>query len=306
MTSSVDARVQRALFLRKQAFLGALPAAALFALEKGARDVVLRSGEKLPAPNDEQTLIAAVVDGTLSARQADGTERLIGPGGLAGLTHVLAEAPRMALEATRPTRLLLVDDETLEELIERYFVVVEVLIHHLARSSLAALATLPDGTALGASEAGRPKRVEALDFVDRLAMLTHAESIPPESLNALSELAGQVHERRWRPGEILWRAGEPAEDFLVMAEGSIECAMGAGRHHHLGYGASVGKYEALIGLPRRFTAVVAQPLTALVVNRDLFFDLLEDHGGMARDFLRALARRKQALESMLAPSHPES
>ena len=92
-------------------------------------------------------------------------------------------------------------------------------------------------------------------------------------------------------GERLWRPGDRADHFLVIISGQVRCATGPSWHCHGGEGVTVGEFEALAGLKRRFEAEAEQPIRALRVETGAFLDILEDHPHMAVSVAGILADR---------------
>lgn len=113
-----------------------------------------------------------------------------------------------------------------------------------------------------------------------------------EALDTLLSAASFVHLRRHEP---LWRAGERAAHFTLVAEGlvAVFAPCGPSRELLLGIasrGDGVGEAAALLGTPRREDAYGFSTPTAVVhVPREPVIELLERSGATAMAYAQRLA-----------------
>ncbi|UTW14059.1 Crp/Fnr family transcriptional regulator [Marinobacterium rhizophilum] len=111
-------------------------------------------------------------------------------------------------------------------------------------------------------------------------------------------------------GDLLYRAGEPADAFYVILQGDLRFYKQAEGQdvltRHFGRGELLG-FDAMIGLhPRSGTAVAGEDTLVLEVGSALFFDLhtqfAADFGLMMINLSRELSREIALLENVIGQS----
>lgn len=113
-----------------------------------------------------------------------------------------------------------------------------------------------------------------------------------EALDAVLKAATLTRLRR---GDPVWRAGERAAQFTLVAQGlvAVNAPCGPAREMMLGIaspGEGVGEAATLLGEPHRDDAYgFATPTVVVQVPRDLVVDLLERSGSMAMAYAQRLA-----------------
>jgi hypothetical protein len=94
-------------------------------------------------------------------------------------------------------------------------------------------------------------------------------------------------------GEVIARAGAPADKFFIVVEGSVEVVPegDGGGAITLGAGDFFGELAILRDTPRRATATATVPTTLLALGREDFTDLVAQSLGMPENFDTLLRER---------------
>ncbi|BAF86089.1 cyclic nucleotide-binding protein [Azorhizobium caulinodans ORS 571] len=119
------------------------------------------------------------------------------------------------------------------------------------------------------------------------------------SAEALRALAISVEERRLSPGEVLFRAGEPADCGYVVRTGRIEVftAKGDRRAQRLEVtpGGLVGEMALILERPRPADAVAIDAATVLRIPRTTFLRVLESFPEAAVELRKLIAQRVETV-----------
>jgi CRP-like cAMP-binding protein len=106
--------------------------------------------------------------------------------------------------------------------------------------------------------------------------------------------------RTFEPGEIVIRAGEPADAFYVIVRGRAGVA---GKHlsRTLREGDYFGELALIDDGPRSATVIAVDELRTIEVPKAAFLKFLEREPRLARRVMASLAKRVRALERAPAP-----
>ena len=106
--------------------------------------------------------------------------------------------------------------------------------------------------------------------------------------------------RTFEPGEIVIRAGEPADAFYVIVRGRAGVA---GKHlsRTLREGDYFGELALVDDGPRSATVIAVDELRTIEVPKAAFLKFLEREPRLARRVMASLAKRVRALERAPAP-----
>jgi CRP-like cAMP-binding protein len=107
-------------------------------------------------------------------------------------------------------------------------------------------------------------------------------------LRAVRTLGAHLHVER---GQVVCRAGEPADELFVLLAGSVLVGEEPAKRCRLGPGAGFGEMAPLARTPRRHTVVAFAPSDMLVFHRREFAALLERAPRVGRALLRAASSR---------------
>lgn len=284
--------VDRVLYFRGHPAFAGLGLEPLLSLARRCASATLAAGESTPrASNRDLDTVLFVTAGELEVEWKSGPST-VQAGDSAGLMHVLANRAPPRSRAAEATEAIGLTREDLEEVLEHRFEILLSILGWICRESLDLMAVLAPGHVLhGSRHPEEPGPKATSMFARRLAALAQSSWFPGEHLDALAELAVHIEEVELAAGHRLWGPGDSADYFYVITSGSVKCASGPSWHCHGGEGVTVGEFEALAGLPRRFEAEAQMPVSALRVYTGSFLDILEDHPQMAVAVLAILADR---------------
>jgi CRP/FNR family cyclic AMP-dependent transcriptional regulator len=112
--------------------------------------------------------------------------------------------------------------------------------------------------------------------------------IPPAKLKLLAFAAERVCcEKR----EIVFAEGDASGAVYIVVEGAVDVLHDGVRLARLGCGAIFGELGVLCGRPRTHTVEAATDSSLLRIERDVFFDLLEQIPQLAVALSRELGQR---------------
>jgi len=100
-------------------------------------------------------------------------------------------------------------------------------------------------------------------------------------LTALERLALDTQERRYEPGEILVREGEPGDAYYVLASGRVSVQQDGRPIRELGAGEGFGEIALLRTTTRTATVTAREPVRSLVIGREAFLGAVTGHAGAA-------------------------
>jgi CRP-like cAMP-binding protein len=108
----------------------------------------------------------------------------------------------------------------------------------------------------------------------------------------------------FEPGELVVRAGDPADTFYVIVRGRAGVA-GKNLSRTLREGDHFGEIALVDGGPRSATVIALDELRTIEIPRRSFLGLLARDPEFAHGIMAALARRVRALEQR-RPERPEA
>jgi uncharacterized membrane protein len=125
--------------------------------------------------------------------------------------------------------------------------------------------------------------------------------------DALTALAEQVDEIREEAGKKLFHTGDPGDAMYVMLEGEVENFFKNATGDRIlleraGPGDFFGEMSLLDGGSRTASALVTQPMHALLVDRDDLDQLLKHCPSAAMDLIAAMGRRLRESTRLLRQS----
>jgi CRP-like cAMP-binding protein len=284
--------LERVVYLKTLPGLADLEPRQLAAVAQHARERRFSRGDALLAAGQRAEAFYVVVDGRVSLRRPGRPLGHAGPGEQVGFVEQLARVePGLDALAETPTLALEFDAAAHLDVCEEHFPVVQAHLRYLAASTVRALRRLPDGTRLNRAERQAPPPERPLNTVERILTLRRSSALSSGSVEALAELAGLASELRRPAGAVLWRRGDAARSFLLLASGSVECRTPWGRRlRYEGSSLALGQSESLLGVPRWNDTVSREEVVALELPVEALLDALEAHFDLARDLLRAMAR----------------
>jgi CRP-like cAMP-binding protein len=92
-------------------------------------------------------------------------------------------------------------------------------------------------------------------------------------------------------GEYLIRQGEAGDGLFVLVEGRVRIVVSGREVAQRGPSDAIGEMAVLRRSPRSADCLADGPVTALRIDHDLFWELLNDQPELAQGVLRVLADR---------------
>jgi len=117
---------------------------------------------------------------------------------------------------------------------------------------------------------------------------------------AFARLAESMTDEEFATGAVVYRAGEPARDYLFIASGEIVVKMPDGGILTLGERNVAGGAEVTAGWAHPQTATAVTKAHVVRLPRDALFDVIEDHFLVAQIMLRNSSRGAQEVRRLLA------
>jgi len=292
--------MDRVLMLRTMPMFEGLGPIQLAAIAQHSAERLVPRGSTVRVPGEGTGSVLLVVEGELEDA-AGGSHQTFTRGESAGFVEFLAGSGRsLTLEATLDTMLLELDWDAQLDVCEEHFAVIMSYVAFLA-------SRLVERTqVLGTSEHGPIPLIAAqqfntaLDFNERLLLLSRSGAFSSGCLDALSELSAHAMELSLGTGERIWTAGQEADSFILIASGALRLDDQDGGSAIYRAGTAAGMAESLSPYYRRFSAETIEPTTALRIQIESFMDILEDHFDLSLDVMSTLSRR------LLAANAPTS
>ncbi len=131
--------------------------------------------------------------------------------------------------------------------------------------------------------------IDSLDIADRVLALQAVPMFSQVDVGDLSEIAACVEERRYEPGETIFRRGDWEDDMIMVVSGEVHlegdvpiASRGPGEH--------IGEVAMLRHQPRSLTAIAgSRGMHGLALDCRLLESLVEQRPQIAVAMLRTLA-----------------
>lgn len=288
--------LDRALFLKAQPYFEGLPPNLLALLASLGEEEFFPAGARIRRagdPIDRVLFFGAgrlAVDHVFSDRPA--SVEIEAPGAIGLADHLAGTTVPPAARAVVDTFCISLTTDDLDQILEDHF----ALVHTIARASCdSAVATRKAQAAARTDEPGFDaedalETPATLDLVQRLARARRAPFLKGTNLTLLAELIRLDEPERIAPGEAVWREGDPIDRMCLILDGRFrsEGRFGTAR---AAAGAMLGAWEIAATGPRFEGWVAELPSRILVIERELFIDLLEDHFELAQAYLRRVSEQ---------------
>jgi len=298
MTIANAQTLERMLALRALPTFEGLDDRGMAAVARQCSERVVRPGEVILSEGAAMDRTFVVVDGRVRV-EVDGavvarSERRIGVGILGMLAGYDSE--RSVVADTR-SRILMVERDRLQGLMAEDFSILAHVLRVLAREIIDTYIKLDRDYRAPVQLRPLPAHLDIegreLHFVERIMAVREVPAFGRSSLDSVTRYAKLVRQRRVQAGEVLWREGDPASNYLHVVAGELSGSR-EGSTARLSYGPPTmpGLFGVLSGREHRwYTATAETAVCALEVDREVIFDLLEDDFDMALLCLTQSARR---------------
>jgi CRP-like cAMP-binding protein len=134
------------------------------------------------------------------------------------------------------------------------------------------------------------------DWLGTLGEVPLFSGLPKRHLWRIGKLA---HIRRFAPGSVMVRAGDPGRSFFVLLDGSARLVLARGRSRRLRAGDYFGEMALIDDAPRAADVVADGEVLALTIDRPGFWKLLRSEPTLAQALLRTLASRLREAETSI-------
>ncbi len=272
--------------LRRTPLFSHLPEIAFAGLEGALLSQQLEAGDILFQQGETGTDMFIIEKGAVKVVLADehGRELLLneyGPGKVFGELALLSQQPRAAtVVATVPTTLY-------------------KLTRHSFMQFLETVESVDSESVANFSQNLRQNyKIELLKRLDWFAEIPSAE---------IAIIADKLHTRRYARNDILFHRGDSGDAFYIIIRGWVTAFTNSDEGdmitlNQLGPGDIFGEMALLDSKPRSASIMALTSLEALILNRNEFLAVLEEHAPIALETLRSLSNKLRFAATYLEKS----
>jgi CRP-like cAMP-binding protein len=308
--NGVTGLVERELFLRSMNMLRPLGNATV-ELARAMRDMHFSAGSKLFREGDASHHIYYIMHGSVRMFRGEDS-KTFGDRSAVGIIDAIQDrAHAWNAEAITDVHALVIKSDDYLEVLEDNFAYARGAVSTISNFSHLMSVTIAE---TGGFDPPSPSPCDTtsaeLNVIERTIMLRNVAPLRRGGIQPLTRLAGLTEARRLEAGEVLFHRGEPSRDLWVVAAGTIEIERESPRiRARFGPGSLVMDTIAFADIDRPYTARAIEPTTALLLRREDFFDVLEDHFELVRAVLSACVAGREKLAVLTAraesaPSEP--
>ena len=297
--TEASARLLREIFLA--GFMAGLPPEnvkwAAARLSQNMSDVRLAAGEVLYRQGELPDAHFFVVSGEIRL-EADGAPPwLLSERSLVGTLDITLERPRARNAiAARDSFLLRMPAGDWLDMLEDNFALTLRAVQGLANGLHRLRVELDDFDADLDIPASMQMRTGALGVVERVLMLRGVGLFAGAEVQALTNLAAHAQDVSYGPGEALVERGKPIDSMFVVVSGEVTATRAdSARAERFGPGMLVFGPAAASSVDLTFDVRTAMGARALRISLEDYLDVMEEHFGLARSTLKALAAEREAL-----------
>jgi CRP-like cAMP-binding protein len=278
------------LLLRTLPMLEGLGPVQLAAIAQHAQERFFPMGTTIRAATERTEAIHLVVECEVEVVRGGGPAKRAQPGDAIGFIQMLSRSEQpYEIRAVTDTVTLEFDWDAQIDVCEEHFPVVMQYVRYLARAMVTKFRRLQSPSLSPILLIAEQTFKQALNFNERVVVLSRSRAFSSGCLDALAELAQHVEEVRWRDEEAVWSIEDAAENFYLLASGSVRCSLSPDTDFTTHAGRTIGMHEALYDGKRWYDVQSNGNTIALRVEIEPFIDILEDHFDLALDFMASLA-----------------
>ncbi|HSO39937.1 MAG TPA: cyclic nucleotide-binding domain-containing protein [Labilithrix sp.] len=299
-----SSRLLREIFLA--GFMSGLPAEnAQWASARLARkmsDVRLAAGEVLYRRDEPTDAHYFIVSGAIRLEAEGKAPWVLAERSLVGTLDITLERPRARTAvAARDSFLLRMPASDWMDMLEDNFELTLRALHGLSEGVQRLRLDLPgfpsdaDPPAARPASHARPVPTASLGLVERVFLLKDVGLFAGAEIQSLTNLAELAEEVSCAAGEVL--DPERTNDaLLVVVSGEVKASHpGSADTPSYGPGRLVFGPAAAGAKDLGYEAVTTEPARLLRIAREDYYDVLEEHFGLARSSLKALAAERERL-----------
>lgn len=138
-------------------------------------------------------------------------------------------------------------------------------------------------------EANASREPDSLTTIQKLESLSKVDIFSRLGPHELLLLSNSSAVQDYAEGEIIYREGETAHHIYNLLEGRIELRRQPDQVEEITPGGSFGALAVLSGQPRFFTAQVVETARCIKVEREAFWEMVEDYPSAARAIFEVLS-----------------
>ncbi|MEM1415208.1 MAG: cyclic nucleotide-binding domain-containing protein [Myxococcota bacterium] len=294
-------RLERLIMIRSFPGYRDLPPDEVAALAERFVERRYRKGDLLEREHMPVRHVHFLARGSVQLRKEGRVLRTLGDHSVVGgISALSGDQEGYDVEALEPTVTLRIPVDEMLEFFEDNFMLMASAIRGISAEVVNVRRQLmPNGGFVRSEWQPEGPPPESLDLVERMAALRRSFPLEGTRLEAIADLARDVSERRWAPGEVIFRPGERPDGLFFVVYGAV-LGTSEGFDLRFGPGDVVGSLGTVAGADRWYEARTETEVVALRLERDMLIDVLEDHHDLAVAMLRALA--KSLLDSMAEAS----
>ncbi len=284
--------VARVLALRSFPGLAQVHPTHLALLADLAKERTFGKGDTLLKPGTPVRSMHLIRGGSVAVLHENIVTRRFGATDIVGAVAALARLPEgQHVVAEEETNTFEIDIDDFEEVLEESFSILLAALRGTLASVMECRLKLPGNAGFPEPSAGQTERADAvLGPVERVLFLRRLMTYGRAQVEALAELAREMHEVRIPAGTELWRDGDPAMHSLLVWSGVIIGEARHGQRFKLGPDSVAGGIDSIAGEKRFYRAVAETDVVALRSDTAHLMDVIEEHPDMGLDMLRAAAR----------------
>jgi CRP-like cAMP-binding protein len=284
--------LQRTLILRGFSGFKTLEPEELALIASICRERFFAAGEVMHQEGAPVSAFHMVVDGDVQMYRNGRPQRVMHGRSTVGALASLARDPNGAQAvALTDVVALEVNREDMDEVFEDNFGVLQNVLVGLAHGVREFQIKAGGGAAMDHNHRmGRVDLSRSFTLVDKMLILKSATNFALVSLEALSQMARDADEVRFKAGARIWDRGAVADWSMLIVDGVVECIPESLPPFRLATSFYVGGVDSLTLSPRWYGCVAETDVVALKIHSHRFMDILEDHTDMALEMTRNFAR----------------
>lgn len=292
-------RVERELFVRRlvaSQFTGVdAPDSVISELLGSMRDVEFRKRQTVFERGRNPDWFYIIRSGVVELRQDDLPPWKFTAGGTFGIIDMLISRPyqrdAVALEAT--SCLAMRSADYFEMLEDHSAFAREVVAFQALRLQQRHLELPQPEKRFGRPSDWRLLRPNAkeLGLVERLLVLRKVPAFSASTIQPLVSLARRASSISFAPGDVIFREGQEAESFWVIAAGRVAISRDGETIVERGPGELIESFAAFGNHRRQYTSTAVTAVVMVAVDKEVLFDRMEEHFELTRSVMAYIAAK---------------
>ena len=131
--------------------------------------------------------------------------------------------------------------------------------------------------------------------IEKVIYLRGVDIFTEVATEKLLPLASVMTERSYKKGEVIYSKGDYVDSVYLIVSGKVRYEEA---NLELGERDAIGGAELFIGESRPTTAIVSEDARLLRLDKEMFYDLLDDYMEIAREIFKVLASRIKQLHEL--------